>query len=57
VGLYWRIENRLREADSAIWPVVGGIGEVVAVRRDRFPARPGITAGGNRRPWHAWGAT
>lgn len=37
-GAYWRLENVLRRADSRIWSVMGAAGEVLAIRRDRFPA-------------------
>lgn len=37
-GAYWRLENAIRNADSRIWSVMGAAGEVLAVRRDRFPA-------------------
>ncbi len=37
-GAYWRLENRIRQADSRIWSVMGAAGEVLAVRRERFPA-------------------
>lgn len=39
-GLYWRIEKRIRELESASGSVVGATGALYAVRRELVPALP-----------------
>ena len=39
-GVYWRLELRLREAESALGSITGGNGAIYAVRRSDFEAQP-----------------
>jgi cellulose synthase/poly-beta-1,6-N-acetylglucosamine synthase-like glycosyltransferase len=39
-GVYWRLELRLREAESALGSITGGNGAIYAVRRGDFVAQP-----------------
>jgi poly-beta-1,6-N-acetyl-D-glucosamine synthase len=39
-GLYWRIEKKMRELESAAGSVVGATGAIYAVRRELVPALP-----------------
>ena len=40
VGLYWRIEKRIRQMESAVGSVVGATGAIYAVRRELVPEIP-----------------
>lgn len=39
-GVYWRYENRIKQAQSALGSALGGVGEILAVRRARWQAPP-----------------
>jgi len=39
-GLYWRYESRLKEWESQVGSVTAVAGEILAFRRDAFPATP-----------------
>ena len=43
MGLYWRIEKRVRELESATASVVGATGAIYAVRREFVPELPAET--------------
>lgn len=43
VGLYWRIEKKIRQMESAVGSVVGATGAIYAVRRELIPALPAST--------------
>jgi poly-beta-1,6-N-acetyl-D-glucosamine synthase len=43
MGLYWRIEKRVRELESATGSVVGATGAIYAVRRELVPQVPDDT--------------
>lgn len=43
MGLYWRIEKRVRELESSTGSVVGATGAIYAVRRDLVPEVPAET--------------
>ena len=43
VGLYWRIEKKVRQLESAVGSVVGATGAIYAVRRDLIPVLPAPT--------------
>ncbi len=43
MGLYWRIEKRVRELESAAGSVVGATGAIYAVRRELVPDVPAET--------------
>jgi biofilm PGA synthesis N-glycosyltransferase PgaC len=43
LGLYWRLEKRVRELESATGSVVGATGALYAVRRELVPALPAET--------------
>lgn len=42
-GLYWRVEDRLRRLDSALYTNVGAPGELFAIRRELFQPVPDDT--------------
>ena len=43
VGLYWRIEKKIRQMESAVGSVVGATGAIYAVRRELIPVLPEST--------------
>ena len=43
LGLYWRIEKRIRELEASTGSVIGATGALYAARRDLIPTLPGET--------------